>query len=376
MKRMLKWGLPLVVLALVVGLSVRGVQQRRAQAALEAAPATAVALEIAPSDQLRVQRLPVQRTVAVSGTVEALHTALVKAKVAGELRALRVREGEPVRAGQVLGELDATEYEARLRQAQQQAAAAHAQLEIAERALQNNRALVEQGFISRNALDTSVSNAAAARANLLAAQAAVDLARKALDDTLLRAPLDGWVSQRFAQPGERLGVDARVLEVVDLRALELRATLAPEEVGQVRVGAQAVLQVDGLAEPVAARVARLNPSVQAGTRAVPVYLALTPRADLRHGLFATGHIEVARETALALPESAIRLDAARPYVLLLQGERVVRRTVTLGPRGTAGGEPVRIVTDGLAEGDVVLAGTVGALPEGVVVRLAARAAGQ
>ncbi|MFN4103482.1 MAG: efflux RND transporter periplasmic adaptor subunit [Tepidimonas sp.] len=373
---MVKWGLSLAVLALVVGLSVRGVQQRRAQVALDAAPATAVALELAPSDQLRVQPLQVHRTVAVSGTVEAVRTALVKAKVAGELRELRVPEGEPVRAGQVLGQLDATEYEARLRQAQQQAAAARAQLEIAERALQNNRALVERGFISRNALETSESNAAAARANWLAAQAAVDVARKALDDTWLRASLNGWVSQRFAQPGERLGVDARVLEVVDLRTLELRATLTPEEVGQVRVGAPAVLQVDGLAEPVAARVARLNPSVQAGTRAVPVYLALQPHEGLRHGLFATGHIEVARETALALPDSAIRLDAARPYVLLLQGERVVRRTVTLGPRATAGGAAVRIITDGLTEGDVVLAGSVGALPEGVAVRLAAPAAGQ
>lgn len=375
MKRIVQWGLPLAVVALIVGLSVRGVMQRRAstEVAVSTAPA---ALELAPADLVTVQRRPVLRTLPVSGTVEAVRTALVKAKVAAELRELTVREGQAVRAGQVLGRLDATEFEARVRQARQQAESARAQLEIAERTLQNNRALVEQGFISRNALDTAVSNAAGARAGLLAAEAAADVARKALDDTVLRAPIDGWVSQRFVQPGERVAVDARVLEIVDLSALELRAALPPEQVGAVRVGAPATLRVDGLPEPVPARVVRLNPSVQAGTRAVPVYLALQARDGLRHGLFATGRIEVARETALALPESAVRLDAPQPYVWLLQTDRLVRRTVEVEASAEADGEPVRIIRSGLADGDRVLAGTIGGVRDGTAVRLSAASAGQ
>ncbi|OBS31488.1 efflux transporter periplasmic adaptor subunit [Tepidimonas fonticaldi] len=375
MKRIVRWGLPLAVVALIVGLSVRGVMQRRAstEVAVSTAPA---ALELAPADLVTAQRRPVLRTLPVSGTVEAVRTALVKAKVAAELRELTVREGQAVRAGQVLGRLDATEFEARVRQARQQAESARAQLEIAERTLQNNRALVEQGFISRNALDTAVSNAAGARAGLLAAEAAADVARKALDDTVLRAPIDGWVSQRFVQPGERVAVDARVLEIVDLSALELRAVLPPEQVGAVRVGAPATLRVDGLPEPVPARVVRLNPSVQAGTRAVPVYLALQARDGLRHGLFATGRIEVARETALALPESAVRLDAPQPYVWLLQTDRLVRRTVEVEASAEADGEPVRIIRSGLADGDRVLAGTIGGVRDGTAVRLSAAPAGQ
>ncbi len=375
MKRIVRWGLPLAVVALIVGLSVRGVMQRRAstEVAVSTAPA---ALELAPADLVTAQRRPVLRTLPVSGTVEAVRTALVKAKVAAELRELTVREGQAVRAGQVLGRLDATEFEARVRQARQQAESARAQLEIAERTLQNNRALVEQGFISRNALDTAVSNAAGARAGLLAAEAAADVARKALDDTVLRAPIDGWVSQRFVQPGERVAVDARVLEIVDLSALELRAALPPEQVGAVRVGAPATLRVDGLPEPVPARVVRLNPSVQAGTRAVPVYLALQARDGLRHGLFATGRIEVARETALALPESAVRLDAPQPYVWLLQTDRLVRRTVEVEASAEADGEPVRIIRSGLADGDRVLAGTIGGVRDGTAVRLSAAPAGQ
>ncbi|UZD56059.1 efflux RND transporter periplasmic adaptor subunit [Caldimonas aquatica] len=369
MKLHLKWLLPLLATLLIVALAVRGVTQRRAEQARAAAPRAPVALELAPSDVVTAARLEVVRTLEVSGTIEAVRTAMVKAKVAGEVRELHVREGDAVRAGQVVATLDATEYAARLRQAQQQAESARAQLEIAERTLQNNRALVEQGFISRNALDTSVSNAAAARANLLAAQAAADVARKAMDDAVLRAPIAGSVSQRLVQPGERVGVDGRIVEIVDLRELELEAAVPPDQVGAVRVGAKATLRVDGVDAAVTARVARINPSTQAGTRAVPVYLAVAPHEGLRHGLFATGRIELDRQAGIAVPESAVRLDEARPYVLLVQGEQVVRRAVELGPRGEVGGRAVRIVRSGLAEGDRVLAGTVGIVREGTRVKL-------
>lgn len=371
MKRHLKWLLPLLALLIVAALAVRGVTQRRAEQARTAPPAAPAALELSPSDVVTAQRQEVVRTLPVSGTIEAVRTAWVKAKVAAEVQQLHVREGDAVQAGQVLATLETTEYAARLRQAQQQAESARAQLEIAERTLANNRALVEQGFISKNALDTSVSNAAAARANLLAAQAAADVARKAMDDAVLRAPLAGYVSQRLVQPGERVGVDARIVEIVDLRELELEAAVTPEQVGQVPAGARAWLRVDGLEAPVSARVARINPSTQAGTRAVPVYLALTAQEGLRHGLFATGHIELTRETGLVVPESSIRLDEARPYVLRVDGERIVRRPVDLGPSGQADGRPVRIVRSGLNEGDRVLAGTVGVVREGTRVRLAA-----
>lgn len=340
------------------------------------APATApdMAVRLAPGDIARAGTQPLARTVAVSGSVQALRTAMVKARIAAELRSLDVREGETVRAGQVIGRLDDTEATWRLRQAEDQAATAQAQLAIAERTLANNRALVTQGFISVNALQTSESNVAAARATLAAAQAAAELARKSVRDAVLTAPINGQVAQRLAQPGERVGLDARIVEIVDLSALELAAPLAPADVAALQPGLTATLTVEGLAAPVAGRVARIAPATQAGTRAVMVYIALDETPGLRHGLFAQGTVEVARTPARVVPLSALRTDGARPAVLVAEAGRIARVDVTPGERGLAsfgGGapEPAVAVGDALPEGAVVLRGSVGGLPDGTPVAL-------
>ncbi len=354
----------------------------RALLAKRAAPPPAVAgqaqaVDLAPGDVARVQRTELVSTMPVSGSLKAVNSAVVKAKVAAEVRELLVREGDRVQAGQLIGRLDDTEFRWRLRQAEDQAAAAAAQLEIAERTLANNKALVDQGFISRNALDTSLSSANGSRASLQAAHAAAEIARKAVLDTELRAPLAGLVSQRLLQPGERAPVDGRVVEIVDLSRIELEAAVTPEDVVALRVGQRARVQVDGLAESLGAQVARINPSTQGGTRAVMSYLALDVSTGLRQGLFARGAVELQRRQALVVPASAVRSDQSRPYVLAAVAGRAVQRTLSLGTRGEvdfgSGPEAALEVLDGLAEGDLVLRGGVGSLPAGTALTLPAPA---
>lgn len=369
MKRHLKWILPLLAV-LLVGVGVlRALDKRRTEQAAAAPARETLALDLAPADVVVAKTVPLARTLDVSGGLKAVNTALVKAKVAAELRELRVREGDRVKAGQVIGQLDTTELDWRLRQAEQQASSARAQLDIARRTLENNRALVAQGFISPTGLETSVNNEAAARANHEAAMAAMELARKSRADGTLVAPIAGLVSQRLAQPGERVPVDARIVEIVDLSRVELEAAVAPEDVVQVAVGQVARLQVDGLPEPVAARVARINPSAQTGSRSVLVYLALDSHPALRQGLFARGRIEVAQAQSLAVPLAAVRTDLSQPYVLQVQDGKAVLRTVSLGARGEVKGQPWVAITAGLAEGVTVLTGTAGAVRDGTPVRL-------
>lgn len=375
MRRHLKWILPLLALLIIGALVARALLARKAEQAAAAPSARSVlALDLAPADVVVARNVPLGRTLEVSGGLKAVNSALIKAKVAAELRTLTVREGDRVKAGQVIGQLDTTELDWRLRQAEQTASSARAQLDIAKRTLENNRALVAQGFISPTGLETSVSNEAAAQANHLAAVAAVELARKARADGTLIAPIAGLVSQRLAQPGERVAVDARIVEIVDLSRLELEAAVAPEDVVALAVGQTASLQVDGLIEPVNARVARINPSAQTGSRSVLVYLAIDANPALRQGLFARGRIAVSQSRVLAVPLAAVRTDLSQPYVLQVQDGKAVLKTVTLGARGDVEGQPWVAIVGGLSEGAAVLTGTAGSVRDGTPVRLVGPAA--
>ncbi|MFO1286119.1 MAG: efflux RND transporter periplasmic adaptor subunit [Rubrivivax sp.] len=388
MSRRVRWIAAVAVLLVLGALLARGLAVRKddgaagsaAKAAASAnAAAAAPAIELAPSDIARVETTELTQTLAVNGSLKAVQSAIVKARVAAEVKSLAVREGDRVSAGQRIGQLDTTEYDWRLRQAEDQIASAEAQLDIAERTLANNQALVNQGFISRNALDTSVSNAAAARAALQAAKAAAEIARKAVKDGEVRAPIAGLVSQRLVQPGERVAVDTRLVEIVDLSRIELEAAVAPEDVPTVRIGQPARVAIDGLAEPVPAKVVRINPSASAGTRTVMAYLLLDNHPALRQGLFGRATLEVQRRRALVVPASALRFDQALPYVVVVRQGVAVEQPVTAGQRGDAAfgagakPEPAVEVTGGIEAGATVLRGTVGSLRAGTRLALPATA---
>ena len=368
-----QWG---VVAAVAVVVAIGGWRALGARHARQAAPAQVAAqgvqpvVELAAADVVRAEPRELRRGVPVSGSIKAVNSAFVKARVPGELQGLVLREGDAVKAGQVVARIDRIEGTARLAQAQQQADAARSQIDIAERQWTNNKALVDQGFISKSALDTSQNNLAAAQATHRAALAAVDLARKGLEDTVLHAPISGVVAQRLAQPGERVAIDARILEIVDLSRLEMEATLSAADSVALRVGQEALLQVEGSARPVPARVARINPSAQAGSRSVLAYLALADTAGLRQGLFAQGTVHLGQASALAVPLASVRTDKPSPYVQVVEDGKVAHRSVQTGERGEANKEPW-VAVQGVPTGATVLLGHVGALREGTLVKFTA-----
>ena len=407
MKRSLRWALVAGVVVLAALGVMRVVSSRQAQqkaAALAQASRQDAPLELAASDVYTARVITLAQGLPVSGALKAVNSAFVKARVAGELQGLAVREGDFVTAGQVIARIDVSEYAARVRQAQQLASSAKAQADVAQRQYDNNQALVNEGFISKTALDTSLANLNAARASYQAAVAGADVASKSVLDSVLKAPIAGQVAQRLAQPGERVAVDTRVIEIVDLNQLELEAALSASDGAQVQVGQAAELRVEGSSQVVMAHVARINPSTQAGSRNVLAYLRIdapsTPKSvvspiaagsgALRQGLFAQGTLATLRTDLLAVPVSSVRTDKPAPYVQTLEAPTaadaapgalpsrvVVHRSVTLGQRGTAGqgGEPVVAVT-GLTDGATVLRAAVGALREGTRVTTAAASSGR
>ena len=372
MKSWLKWLIVALVLVALAAGAWRLLSGRQAQKlaleAQQAAQKTQAVVELAAADLVRLKTVDLVQGLAIAGPLRATNTAFVKARVAGELQGLSLREGDRVTAGQVVARIEATESQARVRQAQQQAEAARAQVDIARRSFENNRSLVEQGFISKTALDTSLANLSAAEASYRAAQAGAELAAKALDDTVLRAPMAGVVAQRLAQPGERVAIDTRILEIVDLSRLELEASISPADSLRVKTGQVARLTIEGATAPLAAKVVRVNPSALSGSRAVLAYLSVQPNPGLRQGLFAQGTLATGTVSVLAAPLNAVRTDKPLPYVQLIQDGAVLHQTVELGARGESDGQSL-VGLKGVSENALLLSGTVGSLRAGTRVKL-------
>ncbi|MCW5237036.1 efflux RND transporter periplasmic adaptor subunit [Verminephrobacter eiseniae] len=376
----MKRSIVLVAAAIVVVLLGGGVwhviaDRQAQQEALQRAAAQRVPapLQFGADEVLLVQRHSLSLGVPVSGALRALNSAMVKARVGGELQGLTVREGDSVEAGQEVARIDPSESRFRLHQAQQQAEAAKSQVDIQQRQHSNNRALVDQGFISATALATSQASLEAARSSYQAAVAAADVARKALDDTVLRSPISGLVAQRLAQPGERVSIDARIIEVVDLSLLELEALIGAADSVAVRVGQKARLDIAGAPGPVSATVVRINPSAQAGSRAVPVYLRVDQAgAPLRQGIFVQGMLDTGRAERLAVPLDAVRTDKPVPYLQTLRNGQVVHVPVQTATRAVVDGQTL-VAVEGVAEGTPVIAGRIGLLREGTAAVSAASA---
>ncbi len=364
-----------IVLALLAGI-VRAINNKREKQDAASTPVLAVTqIELASSDVLTAQLRDITQGLAISGTVKAVNYAVIKARVAGELKEVLAREGDAVKAGDVLARIDPTEYQRRWQQAAETASAAKSQMEIAQRAWDNNKALVDQGFISKAAMDNSVASYQGAVASHKAAIAGAEVARKALDDATLRAPFAGIVSGRAAQVGERVGIDAKVMELVDLSQLEVEVPLSPSESMDVRVGQVASLQVEDRKDPISAKVKRISPSAQTGSRSVLIYLTLDKAEGLRHGLFAKGILGMGKSQVIAVPLSAVRTDRAQPYVQVVEQVgnqlQVAHKTVVLGVRGMDLAQPeseTMVGVTGLTEGSTVLKSHVGALREGMAVK--------
>lgn len=362
-------GILVVVIAIGVGRALvkRNTQQSEAAQAA-AALQTAPVYELVTADWMVSKAVPLDQTVAVSGSIKALQSAVVKARVAGELQGLNKREGQSVSEGEVVARVVSPDAGARVRQAEQQAQAAKAQADIAQRTHDNNLALVAQGFISNTALQNSLSQLASAQANHRAALAALDIARQSLSDTALRAPLSGQISARLAQNGERVAVEARVVEIVDLSAFELEAALSPVDAARVQTGQSVELRVEGRTEAIAATVSRINPSVQAGSRSVLVYLRIPNANGLRQGLFAQGHIVTGETNTIAVPASAVRNDKPAPYIQIVQDGQVRHWPTQITAQGQFQDEPMVGIRD-LPEGTTVLRAQTGLIREGTAVSL-------
>jgi membrane fusion protein (multidrug efflux system) len=327
-------------------------------------------LEFVQSDVVKLQpkRLTVELTVP--GSVQAVSQATVRSKLSAEVKRVLVREGDRVASGQTVAEFDTAQLKAQFAERTATLASARAQLATTERTRQANAQLVKQNFISQNAFDTADSAYQAQLAAVAAAAAQVEQTQLQLNDSVVRAPISGIIAKRHVQPGEKVAFDAPMLAIVDLSQLEVQAQEPVSDVPQVRKGMPAQVEIEGIAgRPFAGRVERINPSTEAGTRTVNIYVSL-PNEDsiLKAGMFAKVALITMPTTELSsLPASAVRVESGQHYVWVIADGKLARRNVAVGRRDER--EQLVEITSGLTADDVVLATKFDNLKDGLAAKV-------
>ncbi len=335
------WWIGVLLVALAAGSAFLFARQGQGKSSVEPGAATAPpTLEFAPADIALVERQALVRTVSISGSLVPLTQSLVKSTIAGEVLRVLVREGEAVTKGQVVAEIDTADLRSRLEAAQADQDERRSRLSIAAQNRDTNQALLKQDFISKNAFDQTQSAFQGSEAAVQWSDAQVKLARKAIADAVVRAPISGRVARRMVNAGERIVPDAAIISVVDLSRLELEATLPTSDVPLIAVGQAVHFRVGGFeGRSFEGRVERINPMAEAGSRAIKLFVAV-PNGDgsLRGGMFAEGVVTLSQSPAVpVIPVGAIFEEAGQSYVFAIEAGKLAKRALVIGQRNEAAG---------------------------------------
>lgn len=374
-----------IVLYLVAGVAIVGAagfalkkyQGQREATVTPAAVATVSAfdgIEFAPLDLTEAKRADLRQAVRLSGTLQPFDQSVIKAEVAATVTDVAVRRGETVKKGQLLARLDTRDLGARLRERESNLASAKAALELAQINRTKATTLYRSGVKSQAAVDEAENAYANARANVAAIEQQVTMARKALGDAAIYAPIDGLVADRMANPGERVAVDARLFAIANLSVMEMEALVPAREVPRLRVGQAVRLKVEGFDDRVFdGQIERINPTAKEGSRSIPVFIRLqNPDLVLRGGMFGSGEAVLAEAAGVvAVPGEAVRLDPdGTAHVFVLTQGKLSKRKVALGLTGTTDGRAE--IRSGVEAGETVVATPGLKLTDGLAARVAGR----
>jgi membrane fusion protein, multidrug efflux system len=368
----------LVALGILLGVVAAPFAKRFTQPAASspavAPPTTPAPVEFAAADLITLAAQDIEKIITLTGSLKPANQTIVKSKSAGEIREILVREGSVVKKGQLIARIDPTESELRVKERDALLRQAQAGLEQASRAYNNNKALVDKNFISITALENSRAQLDSAASAKDAAATNLALARRTLADTLITAPINGTIGERFAQPGEKVSPDNRLVSIVDLSRMELEASVPATDVAKLTVGQTVRLAVDGLPLAQRGELVRISPSTSAGSRSVPVFIALTTNdARLRAGLFTQASLTIEKKAGIkAVPLAAVRDSGGRTFVYIVKSGKLEERLVTLGMRddnakAANGSTGLVEILSGLELGDAIVAANLGILRVGSAV---------
>jgi RND family efflux transporter MFP subunit len=338
-------------------------------AATTAARTDARPIELIAAELHTIKPRGLVDVVRFTGTTQPVDQTIVKARVAGRLAEVLVREGDRVTKGQVLARFETNELQARVNERQSAVDAARADARWTARDLGDKETLAKRNIVSQSALDAARATAENKASMVQVAEAQLEIAQRSLGDAEVKAPFDGVVGERLANQGESLPIDGKILALLDTSHVEVAAQMPAADVVRLRVDQPATVLLEGFGErEFKGRITRISPTAQAGSRSIPVYVEITDRHDaLRGGLFATGSVTVQEKGhALAVPASAMRKDDQGDYVLAVDNNVLVRKPVG-AVRTWSRGELVEV--KGLESGMMVVSAPLPGLKAGQPVQL-------
>ena len=268
-----------------------------------------------PFKSAQIDEGAITQVIMANGSLQPVSTVTVGTPVSGTVAQRLVDFNDKVVKGQVLARLDSANFEARERQARAQLASAEARLAFAEGTLRRNEALAAQGFISTPQRDQSLREAEAARADRELARAQLDAARTDLNNSIIRAPVDGVVIKRSIDVGQTVAASFQTPELFliarDLNEMVIQANVSEADVGLIREGQKVRFVVDAFPSREfegSVQQFRLNPTNTQGVVTYTVIVNVSnPEGLLKPGMTAQTRIVVASSPkALRLPTAALR----------------------------------------------------------------------
>jgi len=304
--------------------------------------------------------------LVVRGPITAVPNEDVKvsALVPGRVNTVTIAEGDSVRQGQVIAELDRQPLEDQRRQAAAAVDQAKAQVENARLAMQRNQQLFERGIAAGKEVEDAKKDVSTAQAALDTANAALSTAARNVERASVRSPISGQVVKRMVSVGEQVdGTAAQpIAEIANLDRVELAANVPADYLSRMKVGLAATLKSDAYPDRTfPATILAIAPAVDAATNATLVRIrAQNPGHALKVGMFAEGHVAVAEHAnALVVPPAAIVRDQEGAAAYVLTGDSAERTAVKVGLEQPDAVE----ILEGLTEGQTVLTSNVYGLGE-------------
>lgn len=301
-----------------------------------------------PVEVVRVDRSSISSYLETNGVLEAENDVSIVARTAGPIVKLEVEEGMRVREGQVLLEIDETE---RLAEVE----IARVALEDAKRAHERAKAARDAEIISQEVYDAALNQLESAEARLKSAEILHDY-------TMVRAPFDGVVVERFVKLAENVTVNQPLFRITDFDPLLCKIQIPEKELSRLEIGQRALLKVEAWPdERFVAKLLRISPVVEATTGTIRVTLEVTTGGKLRPGMFASVFLETdTHQNALTIPKAALSIDSLSDSVFVAKDGEAERRAIEIGFEesdrieilsGLSEGEPVVVVgQDGLTNG--------------------------